>query len=225
VSDLNADKPAAAPLPADVSSSVQEEWQRFGALVKKRLAQDVLTAADARDGLRDCFVATYLGGVIHGLEGFALRGDVQQVERVIESMFRRRLRENGTSWESPSIEGLQATKDAIDVEVHFDVLPAEFKALHDQVCTLLLGKVRGDLGHVGDRSAVAVEARALRAKAPEDPVVTQLRLTVATLLDQMASQVRGGESVEALFDRAGQLLSLLELVKQLSAKPVSRSIP
>ena len=244
---------------AILMEELHREREMYATRVKARLAAAQVTEIECRDGIRDCFVATYLGGVAQGLENFSIRGDVHQVRGVVEAIFRRRLKMHGTTWETPSVEALEAVKDEIDREVHFDALPAELKNIHDQVCTLLLGKVRGDIGHVGNRSAVAAHARgeiptvpaaappaaaapavpvAVPQSAPvavqsevrperppssstipqpaDDPVVAQMRTTVATMLEQMAREARSGADVDELFERAGQLAGLIETLRQLS---------
>lgn len=220
-------------VPPTLISEVNAQREKYAKGVKQKLAATTITELEARDGLRDCFVASYLGGVAQGLDNFNLRGDVRQVENVVEAIFRRRLKAHGTTWETPTVHGLQSVKDEIDVETHMNELPPELKSIHDQVCTLLIGKARGDVGHVGDRSVVKAQARgenvttppqpaAPAAPAPaataEDPVAVQMRQTVAILLDQMAKETREGASVEALFERAGQLTGLIDTLQRLSRR-------
>lgn len=214
-------------MPPSLLAAVHTAREKYASEVKRRLGSDQVTEVEARDGLRDCFVASYLGGVAQGLDNFSLRGDVGQVKGVVEAIFRRRLKAHGTSWETPTVDGLQSVKDEVDVETHLDELPPELKGLHDQVCTLLIGKARGDVGHVGDRSVVKAQARGEVVEpvavppqevAAEDPVSAQMRQTVATLLDQMALEARAGASVDALFERAGQLTGLIDTLQTLGRR-------
>ncbi len=151
---------------------VQEVQGRYASRLKERLAKSEITVEDARDGIMDCFVSTYYEGVAQGLEGMLdIRGSDEQVADVTRSLFRKKLRSHGGSFLNPTVEALSAVKEEVDDEFRFGDLPAELKGLHDQVCTLLLSKARGDLPHQGDRSVVGdAEAGASPAEpSPAEP--------------------------------------------------------
>lgn len=208
----------------DIDGRRQELAQR----IKARLAASSITVEDARDGLRDCFVSSYLGGVSEGLRNFDLQGDVNQVSRVIESMFRRRLRDKGGSWELPDTTTLLAVKDEIDHEMHIHELPAELRGVHDQVCNLLLAKADNTLPHHGNRSVVTSKASAgssvaksrpmavsmPSSKAKVGPAEHAIRQSVTAYLEEMiASTGRGAEPDQLLADING----LRHLVNALQA--------
>lgn len=128
--------------------------------LRARLARPNITVEDARDGIVDCFVSTYHNGLKHGLKGMlGVDADPDKVAQVAGGIFRRRLKEHGASFESPTVESLEQVKDELDKELHFDELPVELQATHDQVCSLLLAKADGLIEHNGDRSV-------LRGRAP-----------------------------------------------------------
>lgn len=152
--------------------------QRYAARVKSRLAKPEITLTDARDGVLDCFVATYFQGVNKGLQGMlAIDGDEDKVVRVTAGMFRNKLQRHGATFEAPTVEALRAVKEEVDDELHFRELPGELKGLHDQVCSLLLTKAEGDLPHDGDRSVVRRRASTMsRARTEPSSVPTRPRL-------------------------------------------------
>lgn len=211
---------------------VEQRRQAIAGGLKQRLAKPSITVTDARDGLRDCFVSSYLGGVSQGLANFSLQGDVDQVSSVVESIFRRRLREAGSSWEQPDPDVLQVVKEAVDVEVHIDKLPAELRAVHDQVCTLLLGKATNLLPHSGDRSVVkAAKTQGASVSEPSpntapvspapmvadvDPVEQGLRMSLAAYLRQFADAVQQGEEQEAMLRRIKRVNTLLDTLQAMS---------
>lgn len=150
----------AAPSPA---AAIQE---RYAARVKARLERPEISVTDARDGILDCFIATYFQGVQLGLRSLAaIEGGDAEVARVTAAMFRRRLREHGTSFEAPTVAALALVKDEVDAELHVTELPAELRGVHDQVCTLLLAKADGALPHRAGRSAVEAGGTATTAVA------------------------------------------------------------
>lgn len=218
---------------------VERRRQVIASGLKQRLAKSSISVLDARDGLRDCFVASYLGGVSQGLANFSLQGDVDQVSSVVESIFRRRLREAGSSWEQPDPDVLQVVKEAVDVEVHIDKLPAELRAVHDQVCTLLLGKATNLLPHSGDHSVLkspavsdapapasptpASPAQASPAQANSVPMAKELdqveqglRMSLAAYLRQFADAVQQGEEHEAMLQRIRRVNTLLDTLQTMS---------
>jgi hypothetical protein len=109
--------------------------------LRARLAKKDITLHEARDGVLDCFVSTYFEGLNHGLQGMlGIRAEPDEVARVAQGIFRRRLRDHGVTFEQPTVAALQAVKLQVDEELHFATLPAEMQATHDQVCSVLLGR-------------------------------------------------------------------------------------
>lgn len=146
------------------ATAVQE---RYAQRVKARLDRPHITLADARDGIVDCFIATYFQGVSLGLRSMVgIDGSDDDVARVTASMFRRRLREHGASFEAPTVDALTAVKDEVDRELHLTELPAEIRGVHDQVCALLLAKADGALPHRPGRSSVAAAGTQAPAPSP-----------------------------------------------------------
>lgn len=185
------------------SSHVRDQYDKlvqdkYVARLRARLARPTITIEDARDGILDCFVSTYHTGVKHGLEGIlGISATPDQVAQVAGKMFRDRLAARGETFEAPTVEGLDALKLEVDAEFHFNELPAEVKATHDQICSLLLAKADGLLEHHGDRSVLDRKA-APRPQAPapppvrptrDDPVTANLRRALASYLDEIRSVV------------------------------------
>lgn len=143
---------------------VEAVRQKYAARIKARLGQSEIDVQAARDGMLDCFVATYFGGLEHGIKGYlGIDAKEEQVAQVAQSLFKKRLRAQGSSFESPSVEALDRVKQEVDAELHFEELPAELRGLHDQVCTLMLSKADGALEHHGDRSVVKGAAAATQS--------------------------------------------------------------
>ncbi len=152
------------PSPSPTAAAVQA---RYAQRVKARLDRPAIAIADARDGIVDCFIATYFQGVALGLKSLvAIDGTDDDVARVTAAMFRRRLRQHGVSFEAPTVEALTAVKDEVDRELHIGELPADLRAVHDQVCTLLLAKADGSMPHQPGRSVVEPSASAPTIATP-----------------------------------------------------------
>ncbi|MEM6533352.1 MAG: hypothetical protein AAF654_12045 [Myxococcota bacterium] len=183
--------------------------------IKSRLAKPSISVIDARDGIRDCFVSTYLGGLAHGFARMNIQGDAQSISLVAERILRDKLKEAGASWESPTVEALEAIKDRTDQEMHIVELPAELREVHDRVCNLLLAKASGLLEHHGNRSVVAASPAAASAPAP-DPIETNLRHTVVAYLAQFSEAVQRGESPAKLMARTAKLSRLLETLQEMT---------
>lgn len=186
------------------SPELLETRDRFAERVKQRLGKPVLTLLDARDGIRDCFVSTYAGGLLAATKGLNLQAEPKHLEAIAERIFRRRLTAHHVSWEAPTVDALEAVKLEADAELHFDQLPAEMRAVHDQVCSLLLGKVSGLLPHRGDTSVVSTNP------ATPDPVDQAMRSTIAAFLEQFGEAVLVGETLAGLTARHATLATLLE---------------
>ena len=123
--------------------------------LRRRLARPRIDVVDARDGVLDCFVATYQEGLAAGMQGIVgIDAGPEHVARVAASIFKRRLADHGSSFDDPSVEALAKVKEEADAELHFGALPVEIQATHDRVCELLLAKAEGSLPHEGDHSAV-----------------------------------------------------------------------
>lgn len=151
----------------------QEVQDKYVARLRARLARPKITVEDARDGMLDCFVSTYHTGVKQGLKGIiGVDASPDQVAQVTSRMFRDRLKKRGISFEAPTIDALNDVKEELDEEFHFSELPVEVSATHDQVCSLLIAKADGLIGHDGDRSIVKSTTQTQAAKAvPKPPPV------------------------------------------------------
>jgi hypothetical protein len=177
--------------------------------IKARLALPKLTVIEARDSIRDCFVATYMGGIAANVEALNLKATLPEIQRISETIFRTRLVKYGASWERPSVDALEKVKLEADAELHFDELPAESLAMHDRVCSLLLAKASGMLPHRGDKSVVTREARS------EDAVLQAMRATVSASLTQLQQAVDAQESGDELLKRVAKLTRLVETLSAL----------
>lgn len=218
------------------SALIDAVQQKYASRIKARLAAPRIDVTVARDGMLDCYVATYFGGLKQGIAGtLGINASEEQVIQVARSLFRRRLREHGASFEAPSVEALDRVKREVDRELHFEELPGELRGLHDQVCTLMIGKAEGGLEHRGDRSAIHASSGRRRdsvaaAKSPPashetradaetgslDDTSTQiqggLRSALAAFLEETAAVVRQGESVAELRARLGKLDRLVAVL-------------
>lgn len=179
--------------------------------LKARLAKPAISVTDARDGILDCFVSTYFEGVNHGLKQLVgVKAEPDEVARVAAQMFKSRLGRHGVNFEAPSLEALMRVKEEVDGEFHFAELPAEHRAVHDQVCTLLVAKADGSIPHAGDRSVVS------KGSAGEGEVRRQLRGVLASALQEMA-RASSEEPVAGLRRRVAQLTKLLDTVETFEA--------
>ncbi|MEZ4401017.1 MAG: hypothetical protein R3B06_13410 [Kofleriaceae bacterium] len=219
------------------AATIQE---RYAARVKARLERTEITPTDARDGILDCFLATYFQGVTLGLKSLAaIEGTEDDVARVTAAMFRRRLRNHGVTFEAPTLEALAEVKDEVDRELHVIELPAEIRAVHDQVCTLLLAKADGTLPHRGARAVVTAPPPV--AAAPTAPVATtaaalpprpprpapapvpggaaeELRRTLERHLTRLGADAAAGLSTEQLRRGMVQAEALLAAVDAFSER-------
>lgn len=195
--------------------------------LRQRLARSAISVKDARDGVLDCFVATYQEGLAAGLEGvLGVEAGPDQVARVAAGIFRKRLANHGASFEEPTVEALARVKDEADQELHFAKLPVEIQATHDRVCELLLAKAEGSLPHAGDHSSV-VGARASAtvssaptaavAVPPSRPASSALREAVASLLDEIGVAARSGRSMPEIDTRLERVRRLVQTVAELES--------
>jgi hypothetical protein len=179
--------------------------------LKARLARPVITIADARDGILDCFVSTYFEGVNHGLKHLVgVRAEPDEVARVAAQMFRTRLAKHGVSFDAPTLEALSRVKEEVDQEFHFAELPAEHRAVHDQVCTLLVAKADGTLAHRGDKSVVTKAPAG--AATPAGEVAAQLRSVVASALQGLVRDTASASpgELKRRLEQVGALVTALE---------------
>ncbi|MEM9073473.1 MAG: hypothetical protein AAGE52_33515, partial [Myxococcota bacterium] len=196
--------------PQDLTA-IQEKYAKR---IKSRLAESAIDVRAARDGMLDCYVSTYFGGLKAGIQGYlGIDAGEEQVSRIAQALFRKRLREEGVSFENPTIDALDRIKAKVDTELSFDTLPHELRGLHDQVCSLMLSKADGSLGHDGSRSVVRKEldkTRAAEAKLAQQPTIQAapspvaptssppqsaaeaLRESVARYLEETATAIRTG---------------------------------
>lgn len=195
--------------------------------LRRRLARPAISVKDARDGVLDCFVATYQEGLAAGLEGvLGVEAGPDQVARVAAGIFRKRLENHGSSFDDPSVEALARVKEEADQELHFAALPVEIQSTHDRVCELLLAKAEGSLPHAGDHSSVVgARVTASASTVPTAPIVlpraptasSALREAIASLLDEIAMATRSGRpmsEVDARLEKAGRLV---ETARELEA--------
>lgn len=205
----------ASPVPSTVTAYREQVAQQL----KSRLAAERISVMDARDGVRDCFVATYLGGVEQGLANINTHGTPEQLAAVTESMFKKRLREYGASWESPTIQALETVKSRVDQELHIVELPAELRSVHDQVCSLLLAKASGLMPHLGNRSVVSTKdsvSTVPQPASPSSPALLALRESFAAYLTETAALCRSGTDSAALRTRLSKAGKLLEALDDIS---------
>lgn len=207
--------------------------------LRRRLAQPSISVIDARDGVLDCFVATYQEGLAAGMRGIVgIDAGPEHVARIAESIFRRRLEERGATFDQPSVEALAAVKEEADAELHFDALPAELQVTHDRVCELLLAKAEGSLPHAGDHSAIvggAVDSRssaptafapvvreapsrASRSESGASPPMRSLREAVASLFEDLASRARSEVAMSEVKARLEKAMRLVETVQELESE-------
>jgi len=184
------------------NTEIEVARQQLAKDIKSRLAQPSIDTIAARDGMRDCFVSTYLGGVTEGFANFDIHGGPDAISRVVESMFRKRLKLAGASWEMPTVKALQNVKDEVDKEIHFDGLPPELKGVHDQV------KVE---------APAAVRVKETPRPTPEvSPVVRAMRSAVTAQIERMAQLSSGMVSLEDLYREMAQLSKLMDTEKEVA---------
>lgn len=199
--------------------------------LRQRLARPAISMKDARDGVLDCFVATYQEGLAAGLEGvLGLDAGPDQVARVAAGIFKKRLENHGASFDEPTVEALARVKEEADQELHFASLPVEIQATHDRVCELLLAKAEGSLPHAGDHSSV-VGARApavaparassiatspIASPTPR-PASAALREAIASLLDEIAGAARAGRAMGDVALRLEKATRLVDTARELDA--------
>lgn len=207
--------------------------------LRRRLAQPSISVHDARDGVLDCFVATYQEGLAAGMQGIVgIEAAPDNVARVAASIFRRKLAELGSSFDDPSVEALAEVKEAADSELHFGALPVELQATHDRVCELLLAKAEGSLPHAGDHSALLGGGKTVRATAQTAiaPVVQpvavpslrpaaaptsatrSLREAVAVLFEELAAWSRNDRTMDEITARLEKARRLVETVHALETE-------
>ncbi len=208
--------------------------------LRRRLAKPAISVKDARDGVLDCFVATYHEGLSAGLNGvLGVDARPDEVARLAASMFRKRLQNHGATFEEPSVEALARVKAEVDEELHFAKLPVEIQSTHDRVCELLLAKAEGSLPHAGDHSSI-VDSRSATANGPTLlveptrsrvlasvrpasrpnsalPATTALREAVAMLLEELASWTRAGRSTDDVLRRLANAQHLIETAGELES--------
>ncbi|MFO0660502.1 MAG: hypothetical protein U0165_11815 [Polyangiaceae bacterium] len=240
-----------SPIPSAAQSSAARDYV---SRLRARLDQPEIDIHEARDGMLDCFVSTYFEGLRSGLSNIVgVNATPDDVAEVAAGLFRTKLEESGASFESPTIEALSAVKEATDAELHFQDLPVEIRATHDQVCNILLAKAEGNMGHFGDRSALSrapssapatpsapskpskppssLQPSLARAPTAPSPLVgpsAHLREGLAALLLSAADAARTGTQpvrLKSLIRQAEQLIALLEEIEALFAHPYLTATP
>ncbi len=193
--------------------------ERYAQTIKGRLSKKTINVAEARDGILDCFVASYHNGLAHGMKAVLdINAGPEDVARVAAPIFRRRLKNHDAPFEAPTIAALAAVKEEADRELRFDELPAEFRAVHDQVCNLLLAKAEGQIAHEGDRSVLEPPRSAGRASIGAG-VSGSLRRALETDLRESAD-CAVVEPVSGLRARLQRSLRLLDSIEEFEQENV-----
>ncbi|MFK8001305.1 MAG: hypothetical protein AB8H86_17045 [Polyangiales bacterium] len=206
--------------------------QRYAARIKARLGSPKVDAKSARDGILDCFVATYFGGLKQGIGGYlGIDASEEHVARIAQALFRKKLVNYGATFDEPTVDALDRVRTEVDQELHFQALPAELKGVHDQVCSLMLSKAEGTLAHDGKKSAVTGRGShppltiGRMSRPPEAPPATRptpqpastvsfgLRSALAAYLEESAAAVREGASDDELAKRLARLERLFATVR------------
>lgn len=214
------------PQRAQEVAAVQEKYAKR---IKARLARPEIDIVSARDGILDCFVATYFGGLKEGVAGYlGIDAREEQVAQIAQTLFEKRLVGHGASFEKPTVDALDRVKTEVDRELHFSELPGELRGLHDQVCSLMLSKADGMLEHDGDRSAVASAAHKptavapISAPAPKSPrspgssAARGLRDALSAYLDDTANVAREGAETAELRARVEKLSRLVDVLAEFA---------
>ncbi|MFT5355202.1 MAG: hypothetical protein ACI9KE_002418 [Polyangiales bacterium] len=217
--------------PPEEISAVQH---RYATRIKARLGAPNIDAKSARDGILDCFVATYFGGLKQGIGGYlGIDANEEHVARIAQALFKKKLVAHGSSFDEPTVDALDRVRAEVDHELHFHMLPAELKGVHDQVCSLMLSKAEGTLSHDGARNAVT--GRASQAPAalgritprPMNPIAGRptptpsnrssvslgLRTALSAYLEESAQAVSAGADGEELAKRLTRLERLFATVR------------
>ena len=210
-------------------SQIDEETtniqRHYAERLKTRLARSSISTEDARDGILDCFAATYHKGVALGLKGvLGIDGSPEEVAGVTEGLFRRKLKEMGQDFDEPTVEGLKQVKDEVDREFHIGELPAELQGLHDQVCSLLIAKAEGFFPHNPEGPVASIlppengngSASPARTASDTSPwrVSVDLRQALAHDLEGIAQVTSEGASIEDLCRRLARAQRLLETLAE-----------
>ena len=216
-------------------AAVQE---RYATRIKARLSSPNVDAKSARDGILDCFVATYFGGLKEGIGGYlGIDASEEHVARIAQALFKKELVNHGATFESPRVDALDKVRAEVDQELHFHSLPAELRGVHDQVCSLMLSKAEGTLDHGGAKSAVKHRVSRPRAQAiaqrPTDHAAARptpqlaepvssggastvsigLRSALTAYLEESAMAVRSGAGSNELAERFSRLERLFATLR------------
>ena len=109
------------------------------AMLTKARSAEPITPVEAREAMLGCFVT------IHGetlKRGAALMGKALSDDEA-ETMARTNMKTYlGEAWEKPTAQDLAEVKVRLDQKMNFSKAPQELQDLHDQVCTLIVGKVK-----------------------------------------------------------------------------------
>ncbi len=201
-----------------------EVQQKYANRIRARLANPTIDVVSARDGILDCFVATYFGGLQQGITGYlGIDASEEQVSRVAQQLFRKKLKAVGGSFDAPTVAHLDRVKQQVDAELHFEELPAELRGLHDQVCTLMLAKAEGTLDHNGASSSVRDSSKSnpaseKRARPTPRPSADQgprehVRTAILAQLAAMHAAVREGKSLSHAVTQLSALVAADEALR------------
>lgn len=190
---------------------------RYTDRLRALLSRPSLDAEEARDGMVDCYVATYFGGLERGRSGyFGIDASASQIERVAKALIRSRLRAAGGSYEHPTIGELDRVRVEVDEELQLEDLPGDLRELHDQLCRQLITKA--EESH-GARSGVIERTSAheyLRPPSPEKEVSRGLRDSLSTYLAFAAENVRAGASLDDIGEFEKKIARLIATLRDFS---------
>ena len=107
-------------------------------LAKARSAEPI-TPLEAREAMLGCFVTIHGETLKRGatLLGKALRDD--EAETMARTYMQTSM---GEAWDKPTAQALEEVKVRLDQKMNFSRAPQDLQDLHDQVCTLIVSKVR-----------------------------------------------------------------------------------
>ena len=191
---------------------------RYTDRLRALLSRASLDVEEARDGMVDCYVATYFGGLERGRSGyFGIDASASQIERVAKALIRSRLRAGGGSYDDPTITELDRVRIEVDEELQLEDLPGDLRELHDQLCRQLINKAEESSS--GARSGVIEKTSAqefLRPPSPEKEVTRGIRDSLATYLAFAGENVRAGASLDDIAEFEKKIARLVETLRDFS---------
>lgn len=224
-------------LPESFSPKVSEPEGPFAASLTARLAMDILSPQDARDGLIECFVASYRKTFPKGSQTpDAIASSEGRFEARVRKMMREFFTSEGASFDEPPVELLESAKSYLEHRLGIQGLPGGILAEHNKICTELIAKARRFLEGVMEeipRPAVFEPATPPEVKtveaAPPEPVVAEVEkpaqvepleaVVPEPLQEPPREEVPQVPSVEEIIAR------VREEIRQVVKEEMGRSIP